>query len=436
MIGIIEIIFLCIFAALLGLLIIRINFALNNPKAVKFVRQHKYLHPNSICYFRVAWAWIGLVIYACDYKFVGIMFYISATELDALDGIVARKCELGSKLGETLDPICDKLTYLPPIIYFSYLKIITIFSTCSFLFMEIVGQTIARIILSKKKLPLAANNFGKIKAVLASIFSLYCFLLNSALPIPRFANHIMWICVLLSFNSFAFKLIPNRYYANILSFLNLLCGGVGCWLVWNSQSLHTTMFAILAIIAGQVFDLLDGRMAEKHGSTKHGEWYDDLADFVSFGLCPTIAIIFLNNVSVISILAGAVYLMAISFRLLRFVIIDKKKDLNIFSGLPSPATAVLVFCALLFGRIYELNLYFLTSIILLISCLAISKIKFAHLRRTILKLLPRPIIVTIGAIGFTTIAFVVKYNNYTLLAWFLLSGLFLYLFLGKIIKIK
>jgi len=42
------------------------------------------------------------------------------------DGVIARKCNLGTKLGEWLDPLCDKLTYLPPLIGFAYKGIISV----------------------------------------------------------------------------------------------------------------------------------------------------------------------------------------------------------------------------------------------------------------------------------------------------------------------
>ena len=38
------------------------------------------------------------------------------------------------------------------------------------------------------------------------------------------------------------------------------------------------------VLIGQFADLFDGRAADKWGSTPHGEIFDDVADFTSFGL--------------------------------------------------------------------------------------------------------------------------------------------------------
>ena len=91
-----------------------------------------------------------------------------------------------------------------------------------------------------------------------------------------------------SISSSVFKIIANRFYADILSILNLLCGITGIFLVFQGRYVYTA----IAILAGQIFDLFDGRMAEKHGGTRFGPWLDDIADLVSFGVCPGLLILF------------------------------------------------------------------------------------------------------------------------------------------------
>ena len=100
-----------------------------------------------------------------------------------------------------------------------------------------------------------------VKSKQFSVFSLiiYCALLEDALPMPDFSRQMLNLCIILSLSSIVFKLIPNRFYADILSLLNLFCGIAGIVLVLDGRYAYAT----LAILAGQIFDLFDGRMAEK-----------------------------------------------------------------------------------------------------------------------------------------------------------------------------
>ncbi len=236
-----------LFSSSIGIILIYLNFLLNKKKVAEYVANHcqkhtvkisKYVvslspyHPNNICYLRTMLAWlsIGIYGYKISWHIIGIILYISAAFMDALDGIVARKCQLITRWGETLDPICDKLSYLAPIWYFSWIGYIPLELFYIFTFLEIPGQMFARWILSHLGQSVAANNFGKVKAALCFCLVPYCFVLDhNGVYLPNFTPQIMQACIVLSFLSFAFKLIPNRYYANILSGLNLVCGVVACF---------------------------------------------------------------------------------------------------------------------------------------------------------------------------------------------------------------
>jgi CDP-diacylglycerol---serine O-phosphatidyltransferase len=80
-------------------------------------------------------------------RWPSIIFTFAAI-LDGVDGIVARSCDMSTKLGEWLDPLCDKLTYLPPLIAFAYLGIMSVPLVWDLVAVEVVGQFFARHILS------------------------------------------------------------------------------------------------------------------------------------------------------------------------------------------------------------------------------------------------------------------------------------------------
>ncbi len=183
---------------------------------------------------------------------------------------------------------------------------------------------------------------------------------------------------------------------------------------------------------GQLFDLFDGRAAQKHGSTPIGPWLDDLADFVSFGICPALMILAKFYWHWTSIVVSAVYVLAIAYRLLRFVLVDRQNSIlaNTFSGLPSPAAAALVM-----GFTVVLSkIAWLAIVSVLISLASISTAHFSHFGRLILKHLPRALLVFMGSIIVLAIAFIIKYRHLNFLGYFLLIGSLLYVFLGRMIK--
>jgi len=397
---------------------IGIGFFLWFSQAVKkqymkeYILSHQWLlHPNSICYWRTGMAGLGFILYFfTTFQAIAIFIFTFAAILDGADGVVARGCNLGSTWGEWLDPMCDKLTYLPPLIGFAYTGIISIKLISILVIIELFGQFFARHILNAIKFSGAANNFGKIKAIICFGLVILCALLDVNPEMINMADEVLTACVILSSASVVFKFIPNRLYADILSSLNFACGVVSLILTHH----HHFAWAICIIIIGQLFDLFDGRMALKHGGTKYGPYLDDIADFVSFGLAPAYVIV--QRGGSLAWLVSVCFIIGVAFRLIRFISVDKNRtDLpeGIFNGLPSPAGALIVLGASLIagpGILWGLTML---SIVLMVS-----HIRFAHFGRVILKRIPKPLFFMISATIIIMLSFIFKtkrnrnINNY------------------------
>ena len=119
----------------------------------QFIESHLWLmHPNAICYWRTGLAFLGFFFYFFSpYQSLSIFIFTFAAILDGVDGVVARGCNLVSRLGEWLDPMCDKLTYLPPLVGFAYtpnsftgLSILSPKLIWILVAIELVGQFFAR----------------------------------------------------------------------------------------------------------------------------------------------------------------------------------------------------------------------------------------------------------------------------------------------------
>jgi CDP-diacylglycerol--serine O-phosphatidyltransferase len=358
---------------------------------------------------------------------LGILLFTISAVLDGVDGLVARKCDLVTKLGDQIDPFCDKLTYLPPMLFFAYEGRLNVETVWLLILIEVSGQFLVRYIIKKfTTFSVAANNFGKIKAVLCFFLIIYCAILKDDIKIPDISNQMLQLCIIMSIASIVFKSIPNRYYADILSILNLLCGSIGMILVLNGMYVYTA----IAILAGQIFDLFDGRMAEKHGGTKVGPWLDDIADMVSFGLCPATMIFLRGSMSITAGLVGALYFFAIAFRLWRFLAVDKH-DFSLlpgfFKGLPSPAGAMVVLGACLFWQ----KLWIISIVIVILCILLVSHIRFIHFGRIVIPNLPRIVVIIGGFIIFFLLAYIIKFNSAKLLGTFLLIAFLIYIIINS-----
>jgi CDP-diacylglycerol--serine O-phosphatidyltransferase len=425
-----QILFVIIASVLLStILFFWFTRAVNRTSVQEFIHCHLWLlHPNAICYWRAAMAVIAFVLYFfLGHQVIAIPIFTFAAFLDGVDGIIARKCNLGTYLGEWLDPLCDKLTYLPPLLGFAYGGILSITLVWVLITIEIFGQFLARRILNLLKSSGAANNFGKIKAIICFGLVIFCALLDDIPDMSAYAigNEILVACIILGSASIVFKFIPNRYYADILSTLNFCCGVVSLILTYH----HFIAWAICIIIMGQLFDLFDGRMAIKHGGTRYGPILDDIADFVSFGLAPAYVIV-VKSMGPMAWLLAAIYIFGVAFRLVRFVVVDKKrKDLpsGIFNGLPSPAGALIVL-----GGALVVPPKLLWVIAGLSVGLMVSHIRFAHLGRVILKKIPRPLFFLISSFMVVSIAFVFKTKNVEMFGYLILCSIILYLIVGRI----
>lgn len=399
--------------------------AINKQSVKNFVFAHQWLlHPNAICYWRAAMAAVAFLLYFfLGYQSVAIPIFTFAAILDGVDGVVARKCNLGSKLGEWLDPLCDKFTYLPALIGFAYGGIISPTLVWILVAIELFGQFFARRILDLLKTSGAANNFGKIKAIICFGLVIFCALLDEIPAVYDIGDEVLIACIILASASIVFKFVPNHYYADILSTLNFCCGITALVLTYHGYF----AWAIFIIIIGQLFDLFDGRMAEKHGGTKYGPYLDDIADFVSFGLAPAYVIIKMGG-SLAWIIA-VIYICGVAYRLIRFVRVDKNRtDLpaGIFNGLPSPAGALIVL-----GGALVVPPTILWVIALISVGLMISHLRFAHFGRVLLKHIPRPLFYFMSSVMIVTISFVLKTKNVQMFGYLILCSILLYLLVGK-----
>ena len=369
-----------------------VTWFLRTPRQIAWVRRHPWLHPNSISRARYPMGFVSVILLYLGFPRASFLFFTFWMITDITDGDIARKCGLYTEEGETIDPLSDKLMYIPMLAYLAWVGWLDPLLFGLFLAFDVIGQTSRSFIKIK-----AANLFGKAKTFLVVVLLIVVGLTWIYGPLPllgRAIQPLLGMCVFLSFCSTAFKLIPNYWYANILSLMNLVCGLAGCWVVLTGRP---TVYALGLVFLGQFLDLFDGRAAERWGSTPKGEVFDDVADGTSFGLTTGLVV----AASFVHLWAGVVvagvYVAAVVYRLVRFVIEKRKAGIAggvfTFSGMPSPAGALLAGTSVLLipGDMIR------GAIVIVTSLLMVSRVPYPHFGRVILPRIPK--VVKVLALG-------------------------------------
>lgn len=150
---------------------------------------------------------------------------------------------------------------------------------------------------------------------------------------------------------FAAMQFIRQVIPNLFTSVNLLAGVVGITLTFT----YNLTEAAICIFIGATADFLDGFVARAvKGASEMGKQFDSLADLINFGVLPGLILYQLSSgvwgIYGESLLTNKHYLMppvicfflplAAGVRLAIFNIDTKQK--NVFYGLPSPASAILV----------------------------------------------------------------------------------------------
>lgn len=166
---------------------------------------HKNI-PNIITVFRIVLIPIYLLLFYSNKEnriLLAGLTYILAGISDILDGQIARKYNLVSKLGSVLDPFADKLMTFAVLISFTTARLIPVWIIIAIgikEFLMILGGATLYLFKGNKVLP--ANKYGKIATLsfyaatlsivfnVSEIISTTLFLVTVVLNIAAFINYL------------------------------------------------------------------------------------------------------------------------------------------------------------------------------------------------------------------------------------------------------
>ncbi len=175
---------------------------------------------------------------------------------------------------------------------------------------------------------------------------------------------------------------------NILTLLNLMCGTlalVGMITLGTKESLGA---AFILMLGSAAFDFLDGFAARLTGQySKLGVQLDSLADMVSFGVLPSIIALRIFHLTGGDGWWGALVLLLAAFSALRLAKFNIDEDQKTeFTGLPTPASALLVGSAGWYAAFYMPAVvpayvpWVVPGCVLLLSWLLISPLRMFSLK--------------------------------------------------------
>ncbi len=374
---------------LLILLVERVSIVTltRSPGGRQWVIDHPLLHPNAISLIRIPMGVISLALWRYGEAVgnpllpkIALLWFAFWMITDITDGTIARNCGLATESGKWLDPLSDKCMYFPILIMFSIWGPIPKIWCLALILIDTMGQA-SRLLVQKK----AANYFGKAKtALITTLLTLValdriCSLPFISTPLIEYLTVSTTILALLSFYC---KVVPDTWYANTLTLANFLCGLAAIYSILVDAHF---VRAFILVFVGQFFDLFDGRMATKFGSTAHGAFFDDVADATSFGGAISLLIAYqFGNSPLFSILA-IVYFACMVYRLYRFLHPTASLPDGTFQGLPAPAGAMLAgSSALLFAQLWPIALVLIVATCLLMVC----PMRYRHFGRRIWPKLP------------------------------------------------
>lgn len=369
-----------------------------HPASRAWISRHKLLHPNTISIVRIPMGGLSIMIWIWGWENLSIVWFAFWMITDLTDGTIARNCNLVTERGKWLDPLSDKALYFPALLFFAVKGPLPLAWVLLVIGVDTLGQA-ARLFIKKK----AANHFGKAKTALITILlalTAFSQIAETNFLPPEFLGLMTVSCAILAFLSFYCKAIPDNWYANCLTLANFMCGGAAIAIILLKDQV---LVAFILVFVGQFFDLFDGRLARKYGSTRHGSVFDDVADATSFGLAIGVLIYDQLDPGTMTLVLAAAYVCSVVFRLVRFLHRASQTPPGVFEGLPAPAGALLAGSGVLFLQATP-ALAMLTVAAAMV--LMISRIKYYHFGREIWPRLPNMLKIA----GFVAILMYVNYR--------------------------
>jgi len=158
--------------------------------------------PNRLCVVRILFIPVIVLLIAAQnerYLFIASLLFIIAGITDGLDGLIARKMSMTSRLGLYLDPIADKLLISCVLIALSYYRMVPLWVTLTLVSREIIINGL-RSFYATEGVPIYPSYTGKLKTTL-QIVGISCILFSRSGLIQNIGLAVIYAALLFSIYS-------------------------------------------------------------------------------------------------------------------------------------------------------------------------------------------------------------------------------------------
>lgn len=174
-------------------------------------------------------------------------------------------------------------------------------------------------------------------------------------------------------------IISKKFIPSLFTILNAFCGFAS--VISSSKNEYET--AVLFIVYAAVFDVFDGLVARiLDSASDFGVELDSLSDLVSFGFAPAFLLyqFFFIDYNAAGILVASTVLAFSAIRLARFNINLTGYSKDVFYGIPTPMSALILCSYVIFfhGKIFtkEFSEVFIFVLTIVVSLLMVSNLRF------------------------------------------------------------
>lgn len=158
--------------------------------------------PNRLSLLRILFIPAIIVLIATQndhYQFISSLLFIIAGITDGLDGLIARKMSMTSRLGLYLDPIADKLLISCVLITLTYYDMVPLWVTLTLVSREIIINGL-RSFYATEGVTIYPSFFGKLKTTL-QIIGISCILFSKSLILQRVGLIVIYAALVCSIYS-------------------------------------------------------------------------------------------------------------------------------------------------------------------------------------------------------------------------------------------
>jgi cardiolipin synthase len=170
--------------------------------------------PNLLTFFRLALIPVFVILFLFGFEMVAFAVFLLAGLTDVIDGYIARKYQLISKLGKILDPLADKALRMSAVVVFVITGVLPVWVLVAMLSFDLFLISTSYI-LYKKNYVVSSNVYGKLAGFFSMFALILCFFHAQLAPAHLWFVSLSLVLIFVSIISYTIKVKKDCNTGNI-----------------------------------------------------------------------------------------------------------------------------------------------------------------------------------------------------------------------------